>query len=48
MLLKEKDLDLKKKCFKCKKKLGLMPFVCRCENLYCRKYKYFPYRLCLA
>ena len=37
MILKENDLVFKKKCFKCQKKLGLMPFNCRCDNLFCSK-----------
>jgi late competence protein required for DNA uptake (superfamily II DNA/RNA helicase) len=35
-----KDDNLKKKknrCFNCNKKLGLIPFDCRCGNLYCSK-----------
>lgn len=27
----------KKRCFKCNKKLSLVPFNCKCENFYCSK-----------
>ena len=29
--------NLKKKCFNCKKKLGLIPFNCKCSNTFCTK-----------
>ena len=27
----------KKRCFKCNKKLPLIPFSCKCENFFCSK-----------
>jgi len=26
-------------CFECKKKLGLLPFQCKCKNIYCSKHR---------
>ena len=30
----------KKKCSNCKKKIGIIPFNCRCGNQYCAKCRY--------
>ena len=31
---------MNEKCFTCKKKLPLLPFVCKCNNSFCSKHKY--------
>jgi predicted nucleic acid binding AN1-type Zn finger protein len=31
----EKNKSKKKRCLKCNKKLGLLPFNCKCGNLFC-------------
>lgn len=30
----------KNRCYICKKKLGLIPFTCRCERLFCSLHRY--------
>ena len=34
---KKSKKNKKKRCFKCNKKLGLIPFDCKCGNFFCSK-----------
>ena len=36
----KKKKKKKKKCKICKKKLGLVPFKCKCNNIYCSLHRY--------
>tara|TARA_Y100000590_G_C14879897_1_gene698481 strand:- start:23 stop:454 length:432 start_codon:yes stop_codon:yes gene_type:complete len=45
----EKDKNKKKrkkKCHICQKKLGLVPFICKCEQLFCSKHRYVNQHHC--
>lgn len=37
---KKKTKKKKKRCSKCNKKLGLIPFDCKCGNIFCSKCRY--------
>jgi predicted nucleic acid binding AN1-type Zn finger protein len=37
MCEKKKSIKKKNRCSKCNKKLGLVPFSCKCENSFCPK-----------
>ena len=36
----KKHKNKKKKCKVCKKKLGLLPFKCKCEHIFCSLHRY--------
>ena len=38
--IKKNKKHKRKKCHICKKKLGLMPFKCRCEKIFCSLHRY--------
>ena len=35
------EVKLKKRCFSCNKKLGISGFLCKCNNTYCSKHRYY-------
>jgi len=38
--IKVKEIKLKKRCFLCKRKVGINGFVCKCENTFCTRHRY--------
>ena len=43
---KTKKKTKKKRCGMCRKKLGLIPFKCRCEKMFCAKHRYSDVHKC--